>query len=122
MSVELTHQCISLRLPGRLFLLDVSGSRRLFVTTPPKSNATDKQRTVQTFITSGTAMVVGRIRQRAVFGLEFNLEHGYPFTKTFDNDFDHINTLSNRKLSHIQIDATVSGIQISETCATVSIE
>jgi len=37
---DYANQCISLRLPGRLFLLVVSGSRRLFVITPPKSNAT----------------------------------------------------------------------------------
>jgi len=37
---DCAYQCISLRLPGRLFLFVVSGSRRLFVTTPPKSYAT----------------------------------------------------------------------------------
>ena len=42
MTSDCTDQCISLRLPGRLFLFVVSGSRRLFVTTPPKSYATTR--------------------------------------------------------------------------------
>ena len=32
---KMSYQCMSLRFPGRLLLLEYSGSLRLFVTTPP---------------------------------------------------------------------------------------